>query len=145
VRLLPASASPADQPPVTLRGLRSRRGLISRGRYGFLLAVVALAVWWINYQGEPHDYKADQARILVGAALAGAIGFLGWFSYRLRLMLILVSGLFWAFIGAVTLFYGVSPYPYMLRFLGRDYPATMGGVVFVAVGLRRSRRGAKQI
>jgi hypothetical protein len=102
-------------------------------------ALVALALWWVHYQNNPHDYrdgyKADEVRVLAGAALVGAIGFLGWFSYRWRLRFILASGLFWAFIGAVVLFYGLSPCPYVLRVLGRDYCVTMGGVVYVGVGL----------
>ena len=98
-------------------------------------ALVSLAVWWGSHDACLHDYKADQARILSGAALGGGAGFLGWFSYRWRLRSILVSGLFWTCIGAVTLFYGLSPYPYMLPLFERDSPATIGGVVFVAAGL----------
>jgi hypothetical protein len=98
-------------------------------------ALVALAAWWATHEGEHYGDKADQARVLAAVALGGTIGFLGWFSYGLRLKLILASGLVWALSGAVTLFYGLSPYPYMFRFLGRSYPATAGGIVFVAVGI----------
>jgi hypothetical protein len=121
--------------PLTPDPRRSGRRIVERGLALFNAAALALAVWWVNNQGEPHDYKMGEACIIAGVALGGTIGFLGWFSYGLRLRLILVSGLFWGVIGTVTLLYGLSPYPFVLRLLGREYPGTMGGVVFVAVGL----------
>jgi hypothetical protein len=113
-------------------------------------ALVSLVVWWVRYKGDPLDYKADEARVLAAIALFGTVGLVGWFSRRLRLAMVFASGVLWTVVGAVTLSYGLSPFPYLVRFLGHDYPATPGGVLFVVVGVAsvatsysraRARRG----
>jgi hypothetical protein len=122
--------------PVSPPPRRDWRPVVERGLALFnALALLAVAVWWIQGGRGLGGYKADQARVLTAVALGGSAGFLGWFPYGLRLKLILVSGFVWVMAGSVTLFYGFSRFPYVFRLFGNEHSATFGGYLFVAVGV----------
>jgi hypothetical protein len=110
--------------------------MVERGLVLFnAVALAGLAVWWGSYPGTPSGDKANQVLLLAGAGAVGALGFLGWFSYPLRLRLILVSGVLWVLVGVVTVGYGLSPFPYVFKLFGEVYSATTIGVVLLAVGI----------
>jgi hypothetical protein len=129
-------AAPYRAMPLPARPRESWRPLLERALVLFNAAALAgLALWWGSYPGTPSDDKANQALLLAGVGAGGALGFLGWFSYALRLRLIFLSGLLWGLVGAVTVGYGLTPFPYVFRLFGDVYSTTTIGVVLVAVGI----------
>ena len=121
--------------PLPLSAKRDWRPVVERGLAVFnAVALLAVALWWAYGDRGFGDSRAQHARVLTAVALGGTAGFLGWFAYGLRLKLIFVSGLVWVTAGAVTLAYGLTPFPYILRLSGHPFSATPGGFLFVAVG-----------
>lgn len=99
------------------------------------IALVVVGAWWWRGADLNDASKVGQALAFTVVALAGAAGLFGQFSYEGRLRLILLSGLIWVVVGGVTLAYGFSAFPFVVRFHEQSYPTTLGGFVFVAVGL----------